>query len=95
MGLYKIIVLIDSGLTHNFMSTRLANMLQLSIIPTITFSVRVVKGEKLTCQGNFEKVQVLIQDVPFSLIVYSLPIIGLDMVLGIQWLEMLASVVCN
>lgn len=92
---YEIVVLIDSGSTHNFISTGLANLLQLPIEPTTAFSVRVANGEKLTCQGKFEKVQILIQEIPFSLTVYALPITGLDMVLGIQWLEQLGTVECN
>ncbi|KAH9647661.1 Wall-associated receptor kinase-like 22 [Citrus sinensis] len=55
IGPYEIVVLIDSGSTHNFISTRLANLLQLPIEPTAAFSVRVANGEKLTCQGKFEK----------------------------------------
>ncbi|KAH9768733.1 Integrase catalytic domain-containing protein [Citrus sinensis] len=51
---WTIVVLIDSGSTHNFISTRLANLLQLPIEPTATFSVRVANGEKLMCQGKFE-----------------------------------------
>ena len=92
---YKIIVLIDSGSTHNFISTKLSNMLQLPIKPTSAFTVRVANGENLICQGKFEKVHILIQDVPFSLTIYSLPTSGLDMVLDVQWLELLGSVVCN
>lgn len=95
IGPYKIIVLIDSESTHNFISTKLANMLQLLIKPTTAFTVRVANGENLICQGKFEKVHILIQYVPFSLTVYSLPISGLDMVLGVQWLELLGLVVCN
>lgn len=60
IGSYEIVVLIDSGSTHNFISTRLANLLQLPIEPTTTFSVRVANEEKLMCQGKFEKVQILI-----------------------------------
>ena len=95
IGQYAIVILIDSGSTHNFISSRLANLLQLSIKPTTSFSVQVANGAKLTCQGMFEKVQILIQNIPFSLTVYFLPITGLDMVLGIQWLETLGSVVCD
>ena len=36
-----------------------------------------------------------LQGITFSLTLYSLPIAGLDMVLGIQWLEMLGFVVYN
>ncbi|KAH9783665.1 hypothetical protein KPL71_009410 [Citrus sinensis] len=52
---YEIIVLIDNGSTHNFISTRLANLLLLPIKLTAAFSVRVANREKLTCQGKFEK----------------------------------------
>ena len=84
IGPYEIVVLIDSGSTHYFINTRLANMLQLSFQPTAAFLVKVANEEKVTCQGKHEKVQVLIQDVPFELTLYSLCITGLDMVLGVQ-----------
>lgn len=89
---YEIIVLIDNGSTHNFINTRLANLLLLPIKLTAAFSVRVANREKLTCQGKFEKVQILIQDIPFSLTVYALPITRIYLVLGIQWLEKLGTV---
>ena len=95
IGPYEIVVLIDSGLTHNFSSTRLANFLQLLIMPTTAFSVQVTNGEKLSRQGQSEKVQIVIQNIDFSLTVYLLPITSLDMVLGIQWLEMVGFIVCN
>ena len=95
IGPYEIIVLIDSGSTHNFISTRLANLLKLPIIPTAAFPVKVANGEKLACQGKFEKIQILIQDIPFSLMVYALPISGLDLVLGVQWLKELGTIECN
>ncbi|KAH9735042.1 hypothetical protein KPL71_017615 [Citrus sinensis] len=95
IGPYEIIVLIDSGSTHNFISTRLANVLKLPIVPTTAFPVKVANSEKLACQGKFENIQILIQDIPFSLMVYALPILGLDLVLGVQWLEELGTVECN
>ena len=92
---YEIIALIDSGSIHNFISTCLANLLKLPIIPTTAFPIKVANGEKLACQGKFEKIQILIRDILFSLTVYALPISGLDLVLGIQWLEELGTVECN
>jgi hypothetical protein len=65
------------------------------VVPTKPFVVRIANGERLFCQGHFDEVQVNVQDIQFSLTLYSLPLIGLHMVLGIQWLEMLGSVVCN
>ncbi|KAH9780314.1 hypothetical protein KPL71_008031 [Citrus sinensis] len=90
-----IMVLIDSGSTHNFLSEKVASTLRLPVVPTKSFTVRVANGERLICQGRYEKVPIDLQGIPFSLTFYSLPLAGLDMLLGIQWLEMLGSVVCN
>lgn len=38
---------------------------------------------------------ILVQGIPFTVTLYSLPIMGLDMVLGIQWLEQLRGVNCS
>ncbi|KAL5565238.1 hypothetical protein UlMin_028402 [Ulmus minor] len=95
IGSQTVMVLIDSGSTHNFLSEKVARLLRLSVVPTNSFAVRVANGERLICQGRFDEVQVNLQGIIFSLTLYSLPLAGLDMVLGIQWLEMLGSVVCN
>jgi hypothetical protein len=88
-------VLIDSGSTYNFLSDKVARTLRLPVVLTKSFTVHVANGERLLCQGRFEKVPIDLQGIAFFLTFYSLPLAGLDMVLGIQWLEMLGSVVCN
>ena len=91
----ELVVLIDSGSTHNFIGTRVARLFRLPVVPTEEFTVRVANGERLKCQGRFERVPALLQGIPFLLTLYELPITGLDLVLGVQWLETLGSVVCN
>nr|TKR91215.1 hypothetical protein D5086_0000225710 [Populus alba] len=95
IGTHAIFTLIDSGSTHNFISERMANLLRLPVVSTKAFTVRVANGENLKCQEKFNAVQVDLQGSIFSLTLYSLPLTGLDLVLGIQWLELLGSVVCN
>ncbi|RVW88246.1 hypothetical protein CK203_038642 [Vitis vinifera] len=70
-------------------------MLRLPVIPTETFPVQVANEERLTCQGCYDKVRVELQGTKFYLTLFSLPLSGLDLILGVQWLEMLGSVVCN
>lgn len=94
-GAQAIVVLIDSGSTHNFISKHMATMLKLPVIPTKSYNVKVANGEPLKCQGRFENVPVDLQGIPFVLTLYALPLIGLDMVLGVQWLEQLGPVLCN
>lgn len=95
IGQCEMIVLIDSGSTHNFISERIANILKLPVIPTEPFTVKVANGRTLQCQGRFENVQVILQGIPFSLTLYALPLLGLDLVLGVHWLKQLGTVVCN
>lgn len=95
MGPLEVVVLIDSGSTHNFINDCLASMLRLPVVPIETFTVRATNGERLKCQGHFDKVMVNLQGTEFYLTLFSLPLSGLDLVLGIQWLEMLGSMVCN
>lgn len=89
------ITLIGSGSTHNFISERMATILHLPVIPTEVFIVRVTNGETLQCKGRFDAVPISIHGSVFNLTLYSLPLTCLDLVLSIQWLELLGSIVCN
>lgn len=91
----QLAALIDSGPTHNFSSDKVVDRLQLPVVPTTPFLVKVANGQPLSCHGRFEKVDINIQGMVFKLNLYSLPLIGLDLVLGIHWLEQLGSVMCN
>nr|GEW65100.1 hypothetical protein [Tanacetum cinerariifolium] len=93
INLCLLVVLIDSGSTHNFINEKVAEILSILVVPTKPFNVKVANGLPLSCQGRFENVEDLSQGIPFSLSLYSLPLIGLDMVLGVQWLEQLGEIV--
>ncbi|KAJ0090873.1 hypothetical protein Patl1_13026 [Pistacia atlantica] len=86
---HELEVLIDNGSTHNFLNAKMAEILQLPVIPTEPFVVQVANGSSLKCQGRFEHVWVILQGIPFTLTLYSLTLAGLDLVLGVQWLEQL------
>jgi hypothetical protein len=74
-----------------FLLDKVAQLLHLPIIRTKGFSVKVANGGKLQCQGKREQVVVAIQDIPFVITLYSLQLKALDVVMGIQWLELLDS----
>ncbi|KAL6311349.1 hypothetical protein AAG906_025635 [Vitis piasezkii] len=95
IGTHDIVVLIDSGSTHNFISDKVAALLHLLVVPTTPFHVRVANDQPLKCQGRFDNIHILLQGIPFSITFYSLPLTSLDLVLGVQWFEQLGSVVCD
>ena len=62
---HDVVVLIDSGSTHNFISECVTNLLRLPVVSTESFTVRVANGENLRCQGRFEEVQIDLQGIFF------------------------------
>ena len=76
-------LIIDYYFTHNFISEKIMNLLQLLVEPIERFNVKVANRRLLKCKGRFEHVQILLQVIPFLLTLYSLPVISLDLVLGV------------
>lgn len=72
----EMVALIDSGSAHNFIDEKKVNMLQLPLIPTEPFLVKIANGRSLKCQGKFENVPVEIQGKLFFLTLYALPGVG-------------------
>lgn len=52
----NLVALIDSGSTHNFISEKVANRLNLQVSPTKEFNVRVADGHPLRCDGVYRAV---------------------------------------
>nr|GMD47364.1 Retrovirus-related Pol polyprotein from transposon 17.6 [Ipomoea batatas] len=90
-----ITVLVDSGSTHNFIRSKLAEQLQLPFTPMDSFNVKVANGVPSRCEGRSDGVTVEIQNVHLPITFFSLPLVGIDAVLGVQWLAELGEVVCD
>lgn len=90
-----VIVLINSRSTHNFINEKVASWLRLPVTPIKPFFVKITYGSPMRCQGRFGGVLMHIQGISFLLTLFSLPLTGLDVVLGVQWLESLNPVACN
>jgi len=95
IGRRTLVILIDSGSTHNFVDHKIAHTLQLAVAPTEEFTVKVANEEKLRCTERYANVIISIQGFQFCTTLYSLPLHGIDIVLGIQWLENLGPVLCD
>lgn len=65
----------------------MAKKLNLAATKVGPFQVRVESGEKLTCDYLYKSVPIRYQCVTISTDLLALPLGGLDVVLGIQWLE--------
>ncbi|KAH9678316.1 hypothetical protein KPL71_025660 [Citrus sinensis] len=85
-------VLIDSGSTHNFIKPTVAERMGLPIQPTAPFRVYIGNGDFLLCKYFCPQVALTLQGTVFTLDIFVLPIKGPDVVLGIQWLQLLGRV---
>ena len=90
-----LITLIDSGASHNFINDKTAALLNLQLTPTKPFHVRVADGFPLQCDGVYRKVQTRVDGVNFPIDLFPIPLKGLDMVIGIQWLIQLGPTLCD
>nr|XP_012569910.2 uncharacterized protein K02A2.6-like [Cicer arietinum] len=59
----SMIILIDCGASHNFISQEIVSQLQLRVEPTLTYSVEVGDGHKVRCQGKCKKLKLAIQEL--------------------------------
>ncbi|OIS96868.1 hypothetical protein A4A49_60519, partial [Nicotiana attenuata] len=88
-------VLKDDDSTHNFIQTRVAKFLQLSVEPITPFSVVVGSGQRLRCKGVSRQVTLTVQGCNIVADFYVLPLHGSDLVLGVSWLAPLGRVVTD
>lgn len=82
-----LLILVDSGSSHTFLSSRLLSSLQgISDMPR-PMSVQVANGEVLSCQHQLLQMEWFIQDYSFVSDIVLLPLSKYDLVVGMDWLE--------
>jgi hypothetical protein len=91
----KVIVLIDYSSTHNFIHYKLAKALNCFIYPAPKFQVMIANGGTINCSGKFHKINITIGEYVMNSSMISIPMGGVDVVLGVQWLKSLGTVSFN
>lgn len=91
----RVIVLVDNGPSYNSINEEIAKKLQLKATTMEPFQVQVAYGERLTYQELYGRIPIRIQGVTITIDLFALPLEGLDVVLGVQWLESLGRVVTD
>ena len=91
----NVTVLIDTGSTHNFIDVNVAKRLNLFIYPAIDIRVMVADVKKIDGIRKCHKVKLQIDDYNMESKFYTIPLGGVDIVLGIEWLLRLGSYSTN
>ncbi|CAA0837968.1 Unknown protein, partial [Striga hermonthica] len=91
----RVTVLVDNGSSHNFINATLSHKLKFPTTTIESFEVRVANDERLRCSKMYRGVPIKFQGVTMKADLFALPLVGPDVVLGVQWLEGLGDVMTN
>ncbi|XP_059456454.1 uncharacterized protein LOC132186493 [Corylus avellana] len=95
IGTLKIMILVDSGSTHNFVDSSICKKISMSICREQRIKVKVANGEEILSEGKCTNLTVQLKEFSFLTEAFVIMLAGCDMVLGIQWLVTLGSITWN
>ena len=87
----RVIVLIDSGSTHNFIHYKVAKELNCFLYPAPECQVMVENGGTINCSGKCHNIKLTMGEYVLNSPMLSIPMGGVDVVLGLQWLQYLET----
>jgi hypothetical protein len=91
----KVIVLIDSSSTHNFVHYKLSKSLNCFIYPAPEFQVIISNGGTIDCSRKIHKINITMGEYVMNSPMISIPMGGVDLVLVFQWLQSLGTIDFN
>lgn len=91
-GRHPVVVLIDSGSTHNFVDPKTAKKAGIAIQRNGALEVMVANGERLFSLGHCEQVNLFIQGISVNTDFYLLILERCEVVLGTHWLRTLGPI---
>lgn len=90
-----LLVLIDSGASHNFISPKVTTALGLVITPVAARRIKLGDGHKVVTRGICKGVRMKMGEIEIVIDTLVLELGGLDMVLGVAWLSTLGQVIMD
>ncbi|XP_050914793.1 uncharacterized protein LOC127129699 [Lathyrus oleraceus] len=88
----SILVLIDSGATHNFISPKVVETLGFPMVPSNPLGVKLGDGHRVLTRGRCNGIQLNVGAVQICFDAYVLELGGVYLILGVVWLETLGKV---
>jgi hypothetical protein len=92
---WKVIILVDSGSTHNFIHRHIAQETHYYIHVINNFQIMIVNGGSMKCGGHCENVCLQIGDYHLKSHMFSIDMGGCDIVLGADWLRTLGPILMD
>ncbi|MCH87798.1 hypothetical protein A2U01_0008677, partial [Trifolium medium] len=95
IGDKKLLTLIDSGASSNFIASKLVKELELPLVDTPTYVIEVGNGENVSNNGVCRDLTFQLQGVQFQQNFFLMELGGTDMALGMDWLASLGNIEAN
>ncbi|GAU45146.1 hypothetical protein TSUD_253790 [Trifolium subterraneum] len=90
-----IVVLIDSGASHNFISPKLTSALGLTVTPMVERKIKLGDGHRVLTRGVCKGIKLKLGDMEVVVDALVLDLGGLDVILGVSWLCTLGKVIMD
>ncbi|MCH80279.1 Ty3/gypsy retrotransposon protein, partial [Trifolium medium] len=91
----EVLILVDSGASHNFISQSLVHHMDWAIEPTQQMKVKLGNGVQIEAQGRCKELEMYIGDYKLSPNLQLFELGGIDVVLGVEWLKTLGDTIIN
>jgi hypothetical protein len=91
----KVIILVDSGSTHNFIHHCISQETNCYICAVNNFQIMIVNGGSMKCGGHCENVCLQIGDYHLKSHMFSIDMGGCDIVLGTEWIRTLGPILMD
>jgi hypothetical protein len=91
----KVIILVDSGSTQNFIHRRIAQETHCYIHAVNNFQIMIANGGSMKCGGRCENVRLQIGDYNLKSHMFAIDMGGCDIVLGAEWLRTLGPILMD
>jgi hypothetical protein len=91
----KVIILVDSGNTHNFIHCCISQETHCYIHAINNFQIMIANGGSMKCGGSCENVRLQIGDYYLKSHMFSIDMGGCDTVLGADWLRTLGPILMD
>jgi hypothetical protein len=91
----KVIILVDSGSTHNFIHRHIAQETHCYIHAVNNFQIMIANGGSMKCGGRCENVRLQIGDYHLKSHIFAIDMDGCDIVLSADWLRTLGPILMD
>lgn len=95
IGGQEVVVMVDPGATHNFISLEAVKKLGIPVSPSKEFGVSLGTGDSVMGEGVCKSVVLELQGIVIVENFLPLELGNSDVIMGIQWLEKLGTTTTN